>query len=57
VSDRMGSIEVGKDANVVVATGDIMDTRSQVTNVIIDGVPQSLETRHTRLYQEFKDRP
>jgi imidazolonepropionase-like amidohydrolase len=57
VSDRMGSIEVGKDANVVVATGDIMDTRTQVTQVIIDGVPQSLETRHTRLYQELKDRP
>ena len=39
-----------------VATGDIMDARSQVTHVFIDGVAQSLETRHTRLYREFKDR-
>jgi hypothetical protein len=48
---------VGKDADVFVATGDIMDTRTQVTHVFVDGAPQSLETRHTRLYREFKDRP
>jgi imidazolonepropionase-like amidohydrolase len=57
VADRMGSLAVGKDANLFVATGDIMDHRVSVTHVFIDGVPQSLETRHTRLYQEFKDRP
>jgi imidazolonepropionase-like amidohydrolase len=57
VASRMGSIEVGKDANVFVATGDVMDHRTSVTHVFIDGVPQSLETRHTRLYEEFKDRP
>ena len=57
VADRMGSIEVGKDANLFVATGDVMDHRTSVTQVFIDGAPQSLETRHTRLYREFKDRP
>ena len=57
VADRMGSLEVGKDANLVVATGDILDHRTQVTDVFIDGVAQSLETRHTRLYKQFKDRP
>ena len=57
VADRIGSLEVGKDADVVVTTGDIMDHRSQVTHVFIDGVAQSLETRHTRLYKEFKERP
>ncbi len=57
VANRMGSLEVGKDANLVVATGDILDHRTQVTNVFIDGVAQSLETKHTRLYQQFKDRP
>ena len=31
VADRMGSLAVGKDANVFVATGDIMDHRTQVT--------------------------
>jgi len=57
VADRLGSLEPGKDGNVVVATGDVMDHRTRVTHVFIDGVPQSLETRHTRLYRQFKDRP
>ena len=57
VADRLGSLEVGKDASVIVTTGDVMDHRTGVTHVFIDGVPQSLETRHTRLYREFKDRP
>ena len=57
VADRLGSITVGKSANLFVATGDIMDHRTQVTHVFIDGVSTSLETRHTRLYKEFKDRP
>ena len=57
VADRMGALAVGRDADVFVATGDIMDTRTQVTHVFVDGVAQSLETRHTRLFREFKDRP
>jgi imidazolonepropionase-like amidohydrolase len=56
VSDRMGSLEPGKDANLFVASGDIMDHRTQVTHVFIDGVEQSLDTRHTRLYKQFMER-
>jgi imidazolonepropionase-like amidohydrolase len=56
VADRLGSITVGKTANLFLATGDIMDARVSVTDVIVDGVPQSIETRHTRLYNQFKDR-
>jgi imidazolonepropionase-like amidohydrolase len=57
VAERKGSLGVGKDADVVITTGDIMDHRTQVTHVFIDGVAQSLETRHTRLYDEFRKRP
>jgi imidazolonepropionase-like amidohydrolase len=57
VADRMGSISVGKDANLVLATGDIMDARTSVAAVFIDGIAQPLETRHTRLYERFKERP
>lgn len=56
VADRLGSITVGKAADLFLATGDIMDHRTQVTDVLVGGVPQSLETRHTRLYNQFKDR-
>jgi imidazolonepropionase-like amidohydrolase len=56
VADTLGSITVGKSATLFLATGDIMDHRTQVTDVWIDGAPQSMETRHTRLYNQFKDR-
>jgi imidazolonepropionase-like amidohydrolase len=56
VADTLGSITVGKTASLFLATGDIMDHRTQVTDVIVDGVPQSIETRHTRLYEQFKNR-
>ncbi|HUG53988.1 MAG TPA: amidohydrolase family protein [Vicinamibacteria bacterium] len=57
VADRLGSLERGKDATVIVTTGDVMDHRTEITHVFIDGVAQPLETRHTRLYRQFKDRP
>jgi imidazolonepropionase-like amidohydrolase len=56
VAERMGSLAVGKDANVIVATGDIMDHRTSVTHVFVDGREQSLETRHTHLWREFRER-
>jgi imidazolonepropionase-like amidohydrolase len=57
VADQLGSIRAGKSATVIVTTGDVMDHRTEVEQVFIDGVAQPMETRHTRLYREFKDRP
>jgi imidazolonepropionase-like amidohydrolase len=57
VADRKGTLEPGKDADLVIATGDIMDHRTEVTQVFIAGQAQSLETKHTRLYRQFEDRP
>jgi imidazolonepropionase-like amidohydrolase len=57
VADRMGSLSEGKDANILVASGDIMDHRTSVKHVFIDGVEQPLDSRHIRLYEQFKDRP
>ncbi|RUL86453.1 amidohydrolase family protein [Tautonia sociabilis] len=37
IEDRVGSIEVGKDADLVICTGSIIDPRNYVTQVIIDG--------------------
>jgi imidazolonepropionase-like amidohydrolase len=37
IDKRIGSLEVGKDADVVVTTGSILDPRSYVTQVLIDG--------------------
>ena len=56
-ADAVGSIAPGREANLVLATGDILDTRTEVTHVFIQGVAQPLETRHTRLYDRYKERP
>lgn len=57
VSDRLGSIEPGKDASLFAATGDILDIRSQVKHLWISGIEQSLESRHTRLAEKYRNRP
>jgi imidazolonepropionase-like amidohydrolase len=57
VADRVGAIAPGLDATLVLTAGDILDTRTQVTQVLVEGLPQPLETRHTRLYERYKDRP
>jgi imidazolonepropionase-like amidohydrolase len=56
VEGRLGSLAPGKDASFFLATGDVMDHRTKVLRVFIDGREQSLETRHTRLYEQFKNR-
>lgn len=57
LSDRLGSIEAGKEATLVAVTGDILDIRTQVRRLWIAGREVSLESRHTRLYEKFKARP
>lgn len=52
--DRLGSLDVGKMANVVVANGDPLDVRTDVKQVYIQGVPVPMEDRQTRLRDEYK---
>jgi imidazolonepropionase-like amidohydrolase len=54
---RLGSIEVGKDATFFVTDGDVLDIRSNVKRMWIDGKEVSLESRHTRLYEKYQNRP
>ena len=37
ISDRVGSIEAGKDADIVLARGDVFDISGQVVQVFIEG--------------------
>jgi imidazolonepropionase-like amidohydrolase len=57
VSDRLGSLEPGKDATLFAADGDILDIRSNVRRMWVAGREISLETRHTRLYERYRNRP
>src|SRR5262249_19242805 len=56
VADRMGSIEAGEMANIVVTVGDLLEVRTHVRYLFIDGVQVPLTSRHTELYDAFKDR-
>jgi imidazolonepropionase-like amidohydrolase len=56
VADQMGSIEVGKSANLVVSDGDILETRTHIRRLFIDGREVPLTSRHTELYDAFKNR-
>ena len=57
VADRLGSIEEGKDANLIVTTGDPLEITSEVTYAFIGGNPVDLSSRHTRLYDKYRNRP
>lgn len=47
IDDRVGSLEVGKDADILITTGSIIDPRNYVKQVFIDG---------TSVYDTAKDR-
>lgn len=56
IEDRTGSLETGKWADLVITDGDPLEILTQVHHLFIRGEPVSLESRHTRLYREFRDR-
>jgi imidazolonepropionase-like amidohydrolase len=42
-ADRLGSIEKGKIANLVVADGNLFDEKTKITRVFVEGRPVALE--------------
>jgi imidazolonepropionase-like amidohydrolase len=56
IADRLGSIEQGKTANIVVADGDLLEPRTNIKYLFINGRMLPLTSRHTELYEQFKDR-
>ena len=56
ISDKLGSIEQGKTANIVVTDGDLLEPRTNIRYLFINGRMLPLTSRHTELYEQFKDR-
>ena len=55
IEKTTGSIEVGKDANLLISKGDILDMRTnQLTHAFIQGRSITLESKHTQLYERYK---
>ena len=54
VEDKTGSIEPGKDANIVISEGDILDMRSSiVTDAFIQGRKIDLNDKQKQLYERY----
>jgi len=57
LGNRLGSIEEGKIADLIVSDGDPLEVASHVQMVFIGGKPVSLDTRQKALYEKYAARP
>jgi imidazolonepropionase-like amidohydrolase len=53
VADKLGSLDVGKTANLVVANGDPLDLKTDVKQVFIEGREVPMSSRQTRLRDQY----
>ncbi len=56
VADRVGSIEKGKDATLIVTTGDVLETPSQVDMAFVQGRQIDLSNRQTQLWRKYQEK-
>jgi imidazolonepropionase-like amidohydrolase len=56
VADKIGSIEKGKRANLVLTDGDIFEYGTHIVQTFVNGVPTGVRTRYTDLAEQYKDR-
>ncbi|MBX9583019.1 MAG: amidohydrolase family protein, partial [Gemmataceae bacterium] len=55
-ADKLGSVEAGKVANLVITTGDPLQATTQVLGVFVDGRPYEPTNKQTRLYDKYRKR-
>lgn len=53
---ELGSLEVGKVANLFICDGDPLETKTQIEQVFIQGWEVPMNSRQSLLYDEFLDR-
>jgi len=56
IEAEVGSLAVGKAADLVLTDGDLLEITSRVEGLWIDGQPASLENRQTELYERYLPR-
>jgi imidazolonepropionase-like amidohydrolase len=57
LGDRLGTIEAGKIANLIVTNGDPLEIRTQIRHVIIAGAEASMVNKHDQLFETYRARP
>lgn len=56
VDDRLGSLEAGKAATLILTDGDPLDLRTNILAVFIDGEEIAMESYHTLQAEKFEER-
>ncbi|MBX2990675.1 MAG: amidohydrolase family protein [Bacteroidetes bacterium] len=56
VADRIGSLELGKDATLIITDGDPLEIMTRVEMQFIEGKKVDLTSRHTMLYEKYKEK-
>ncbi|MGI9014135.1 MAG: amidohydrolase family protein [Phycisphaerales bacterium] len=56
ISDRYGSLDIGKSATLIVTTGDPLEVTTDTVMAFIDGRRIDLGSRHKRLYQKYMEK-
>ncbi|MEX2188210.1 MAG: amidohydrolase family protein [Pirellulales bacterium] len=56
IGDRAGSLDVGKDATLIIADGDILEIATHVEQAFIQGRQVDLNNRHKRLYEKYQEK-
>jgi len=55
IEDKTGTIEIGKDANLLIVNGDLLDMKSSViAQAFIQGRNVSLDNKGKQLYERYK---
>ncbi|MXZ39451.1 MAG: amidohydrolase family protein [Holophagales bacterium] len=57
LDDRLGSVDAGKWANLIVTDGDPLEVRTAIRHVIVRGRDVDLSNRHSRSYELYRGRP
>jgi imidazolonepropionase-like amidohydrolase len=56
VDNRVGSLEVGKDATLFVSSASPLDARSKIEQAFIQGRSVDLSNKQTRLYDKYSEK-
>ena len=54
--DKLGSLTAGKLANLVITDGSPLQETTQYKAIFVAGKPYAAESRHTRLYEKYRQR-
>ena len=57
VSEQLGTLQVGKIANIIVTNGDPLELTTELKYLFIRGQLTSTDNRHKHLYEKYLNRP